>query len=438
LKAAVIVLVVLVLLTAFAAYWVYADQVLDRPAGTAAAPLYRYSELGSYTYVATLRPNSLYNTTTLTQGNGTLFMSLTTWINLTFSYVLTATPSVNATSSASVLVALSSTSWSKSLGTVSASAVASGSSVLTLRAVYDLNATAVIALAESIESQTGYAPGVFQVSFLPTVSTTAGRAGIGSSFQFSAPLSLNFTSGQIVPSALSSSASGSVANPDASATDPAASAWYVLPSSWLLILSLAALMGTAYVVLSNRPTRRAPALSTLVQPYMEAIVDTPAAPAARETVVVQGWNDLVKVADTIGRPILRVVGPGGAPTPVTVFYVLVEGTAYVYRHDSNPSVDPTGGTEPPSSAVAAFRKAYPIIPGADSTSLDSFVLWVDRVNARIRHLPASQAGRQEAEESVLRAVGLAQRGQLDAAWVTLGQANAAVESMAQGAGAPSN
>lgn len=53
---------------------------------TKTTTIYSYQHYGTYNYVAKLKPNLLYNKTTLTPGEGTLYTALVEYINLTFAY----------------------------------------------------------------------------------------------------------------------------------------------------------------------------------------------------------------------------------------------------------------------------------------------------------------------------------------------------------------
>jgi len=425
-----IALVVFVFLAAFAGYWVAAT---DHTTTTAPTPLFSYGETGAFTYVAHLKNNTLYNSTYLTPGNGTLFSAITDWVNVSFTFHLTTNRSVNATSVATIAVLLQSPAWSKPLFSETVRTSVVEGTFATLGAVYDLNVTNVTGLAATIEKETGYVPSAYSVVISPSVRSSIGLGENATGATFVPTLTLNFTANQIVPSRLTSSESAAFTPPgDPSLTNRP----NVSVIAFLLLFGAVGGAGAmAYLLYDSRGERPAPDLSTMTRPYQEAIVDARAPPSAPTLVPVRAWEDIVKAADTLGSPIIRVVRPSvaGPEAPTTTsFYVVSGSTAFVFVH----SPDSPGGTPPPpdsparaeapapgslSAAVRDWHERYPRIPGVDTSTLDAFVLWSDRISDRLRWFRPTSSIRQDSEELLLRAIGLAQRGRLDSAWVILGQ-----------------
>jgi len=207
-KLTTVVLVVLVFVAVFAGYWTAAAS---RATGSAPSPLFSYDQAGHYTYVATLTNNTLYNSTTITQGNGTLFTTITSWVNLTFTYLLTVDRSINASSLLTMTVAVQTPAWSKEIAAESAVGSVSGGTFETISLHYDLNVSNVSSLAQSVSKQTGYSAGFFVVVLSPIVTTSIGLSPDSTGTTFGSPLSFNFTSNQIEPSRRTErSASGEV------------------------------------------------------------------------------------------------------------------------------------------------------------------------------------------------------------------------------------
>jgi uncharacterized protein DUF5305 len=436
-KAVAIGLVVFVLAAAFAGYWVLET---DHPTKTVATPLFGYGESGTFTYLAHLKNNTLYNSSNLTPGNGTLFSAITDWVNVSFEFHLTANVPVNATCVASVAVILQSPAWSKPLFSETVSTTIVDGNSGSLSAVYDANVTNITSIASAIEKETGYVPSAYSVVISPTIRSSIGYGESSTGVSFFPSLTLNFTSNQIVPSHLTSSESGQVFPPN----DPSPQGKTNVPIEAILLL-LVALVGvgtTGYLTYESRGERRTPDLATITRPYQEAIVDARSPPSVPNLVPVRAWEDIVKAADTLGSPIVRVVRPtisGSEPASMTSFYVVSGTTAFVFVHSSDPStappLPPLASASPPeesalprhpSSVVRDWQVRYPQIPGVDRSNLDSFVAWSDRISDRLRWFRPSSALRQESEELLLRAIGLAQRGHLEAAWVILGQLYARV------------
>jgi hypothetical protein len=432
-KAVVIGLVVFVALAAFAGYWVAAT---DHPTTTPVVPLFTYSQSGKFTYIAALENNSLYNSTKhLTPGNGTLFTSITSWVNVSFDFRITTDKDVNASSAATVSVFLQSPAWSKPISTETVHASEHDGSFESLSATYNVNVTNVTSLALTIEKETGYAPSAYSLVIAPTIRSSLGLGETATGVTFFPELTLNFTAGEIKPSPLSSTGSGQFVPPG---DPPVPDKSDVSVVAFLLMFGAVGGAGAmGYLAYVTRDERREPDLATITRPYTEAIVDARAPPSAVNLVPVRAWEDVVKAADTLGSPIIRVVRStvGESDDAVsTSFYVVSGTTAFVFVHGSQtpPSASPppeltarpgASATSPKSltAAVRDWHDRYPRIPGVDTLNLDSFVEWSDRISDRLRWFRPSSSLRQDSEELLLRAIGLAQRGRLDAAWVILGQ-----------------
>jgi len=104
-----------------------------------------------------------------------------------------------------------------------------------------------------------------------------------------------------------------------------------------------------------------PDLERLIEPYEEVIARTTREPGGTMVLPVDKWEDLVKVADTLGRPILRPVGTSGNPRGVD-FYVYDGTVAYLYRHPAA-----TGGEGPKGGPPSAGRSPGTVPPSPSAT-----------------------------------------------------------------------
>ncbi len=103
---------------------------------------------------------------------------------------------------------------------------------------------------------------------------------------------------------------------------------------------------------------RSPSIEEIVKPYREVIVGTTTPPAATR-IEVRSWEDLIRVSDTLGKPILRFALPGALPGHT--FYVRDGSTNYVFEFGSAPggrTAPGPGHPEAPSTSI----------PGPDRTS----------------------------------------------------------------------
>src|SRR5579875_3386543 len=98
-----ILLVSFLILTVFSIYLVI--YTYQKPSNISEAPFAHFYQTADYSYVASLKPNSLYNTTLYSSENATLFQSLVNSINITLDISIRENDSV----------LLSTSAWSKTL-----------------------------------------------------------------------------------------------------------------------------------------------------------------------------------------------------------------------------------------------------------------------------------------------------------------------------------
>ena len=325
--------VVAVLLTAWASYNLV-RQTSASKGSSSAPPVMAYGGSGSYVYVATLAPNDLYNSTTVTGTNVTLFAPITRSINVTFVDGVTLT-SVAATQMVDHFsVTLSTPAWSKTIDQAVQQRASANSTSLAIVDRYGLNVSWVENLTQTIDSQLGYSSSQFTVTFAPTV-TGAVTLGNGTApLSLSPFLNLTFAGSLITPNGLEANFQGGVPTADGPTGSTNAvgviDAWVFLAAS---VGGLAAALGLLWVSWNPGRSLTIPDLDTLTEPYEEVIVLTSKVPDATTTLPVERWDDLVKVSDTLGRPILRPLnGPGGRPG--TSLYVVDGQVVYTYNHPS--------------------------------------------------------------------------------------------------------
>ena len=425
-KLAAIGLVVVLFVAAFAGYWAIESRA---PASPAPAVAFTYDQSGRYFYVATLSNNTLYNQSTLTPGNGTLFTAITTWVNLSYTYGLIVSRPVTAAIDVALTVQVTTAAWTKSIGTAAATSdfVDASSGVVTV--AFDLSVANVTTLVTAIEKQTGYSPSYYNVVLSPSVAAAVIYGTNATSLTYFAPLSLNFSAGQIVPTHLTSSSPGTYV-PDGPKGDPPASL-PIVPYA-LLLGAVAAAGVLGYLTYGAYRREGGPDLETITRPFKEAIVETMSSPPTASRVEVPSWTDLVKVADTLGVPILRVRS-GARSDSAALFYVLSDGLAYVYHYGTalaprpappangapTARASPTPASSPRPTVGVAARRETPTAPVPQAWSLEAFVRSAEGVQRTLQGLAPSRTGVGESRRLLLRSIELARRGRLDAAWLTL-------------------
>jgi Family of unknown function (DUF5305) len=426
-KAMVVVLALLIGVAAVAGFWWYwAQSTTKDPAPT---PAFAFSQVGAYSYVAHLTNNSLYTVNNLTDPGTTLFYEITSSLELSFLYQLTVDRPVDIATTASLTFTLATAAWSKPLGEEAGSAEVAGATGASVVVNYHVNVTGIVALASAIQNETGYQPDSYALLVVPQVTSTVRTSTSEAALDFSPALTLNFTGQKIVPSGLSTTERGTYAPPVVS--HPARSFWQV--TTWPIGLLVVALVGAGtagYWVARSSLGGRPRDVEEEARLYEEGIAHTKSLPPTGPRVQVQGWADLIKVADTIGRPILRVdadpaKGTGGAGP---LFYVLADATTYVLEVPRSPtSAEPVGGAADRQGRSPTRSKKRRLRPRASIASLAALRAYVPaavRVWGQVAALEAGSEAQVDSEESLRRSIELARRGRFSRAWVLLDRAAA--------------
>lgn len=341
--------VVFLLVAVWAAYWTYAEF---HPTGPSSGPvLADYSQESYGSFVASLAPSYLYNNSTEVHGgNVTLFTPITHWINAT----LITTLNTNRTAALSLReefsVLLSTAAWSKVLFlSANSTSVPAGTGV-TLETQYDVNVSAVVGLVNLIDGQLDYQTTTFTLSLDPFFSGSVQIPGQQQAVSFNPLLNFTFFGSTISPSGLIFSATGTMVGPV-----PNDSAG--LAGEIAIAILLGALVGvgvSAWVATRREAEPALPPLNRLIEPYEEAIATTEKVPDGASTTEVADFTDLVKIADTLGKPILW---PTQGDRAKSALYVIDGSTAYRYQYPANGQA--VTGPGPPSPARTRPLRRWP-------------------------------------------------------------------------------
>jgi hypothetical protein len=338
-----VLVVAFTLTTVWAAYNV-ANQAAAAQGGTNRGPPLAYVGSGTITSVASLAPNDLFNSTTVTGDNVTLFVSITHWINLTVLSSVAFSSPAPASLEDQFTVSLSTPEWSKTLEQPLQRNSSANTTGLAVVDRYDLNVSLLEQMERTIDAQLNYSSPSFTLGLTSAVTLTADWGGSEQPLVFSPRLNLTFQGGLIVPKAMPAAVQGTFTG---SGGIPDPRGGNAMTAAYLeLAASVGALAASVWVLWTGRGPSRAPplpSLDRLIEPYEEVIARTVEAPDAAKFLPVERWEDLVKVADTLGRPILR---PASSPSDSqgSAFYVFDGTVAYVYRYPA------------PSEATAARRQ----------------------------------------------------------------------------------
>ena len=118
----------------------------------------------------------------------------------------------------------------------------------------------------------------------------------------------------------------------------------------------------------TRETRAA--IDEVIHPWVVAIVDTPTPPSGSHRIDLSRWEDLLRAAELLGRPILRVEGGEGGPDG-RLFYVADGPQSYVFGFPGA-SLDLTrSGAYAPAPPVRAPITAPPEAAPAERAEVEA-------------------------------------------------------------------
>ncbi len=327
-RAAAVALIILVL-AAVASLYALASVAAMPAQQPVSTPYYSYSGTTNFNYLASLRPNILYNQTTLGPGEGILFTNLVASINLSYDFVATFTAASNITLIAGFAVTLAAPSaWNYSLNS-SAFVVPQRSMALddSVSVSTFVNMSTVSRIVATIASETGVVPVQFYLNFTGPLILNVNSGGHASSYTFSPILSFVIGSSEMTPGPLSSTFAQSVTH-DGTVTNTGRNQDLII--SGILTAGFVVAAGVAgYYAARPRPRSTRAQVKEFTEPYRDAIAVTSTPPKRAELVVLADWLDLVHVADMLGKPILHWEWTKSHPTR-HLFYVLDYYTQYVY------------------------------------------------------------------------------------------------------------
>ncbi len=322
----------------------YAIAVGLEPApAPARSPIATFNATARNNFTAAVQPSALFgNATHVEGGNVTLFAPITNWINATLSTTFLTNRSASVSLHERFSVLLTTPVWSKEVYATWLNTSSPSTTGLAISAGYDANVTQLLALAASIDRQLNYTSPALTLSFMPSVTGSLTVAAVRQSVAFAPDLNFSFAAPEIVPSGLAYSSSVPVyaSAPLPPPTGPRLGAALVA----LLAGSLGAVVGTGAWMYGERGPRVRGPTATIEPPRFPTLVETGPLAFLPRTVTMRDFPDLVRVANAVGKPILRPVDPdlGG-----NVFLVLDGEVAYAYEHRPLPP------PPPPAVAVAA-------------------------------------------------------------------------------------
>lgn len=329
-KLAKILLIIFACSTAISALSIYYTHQLPTYE-TQTTTLCTYQHTGTYGYVAELKPNIIYNKTTLTPGEGTLYTAIVNQINLTFTYAFTSNPEPeNSTIEHNIIIQLESPGkWTKTLSNAEAQEMLKLSSSLNF--TMQVNCTKIRELVDNIDKETGTSSTTYNINIKPAIHVVANVT--------TETIDENFTPTLTVAFKTEAEKGNYIAIENLNQTKPGVlTETHQIPLPGVEFQRTASYMATAATTAAvaisaflyiryKPPTPSKKQIEKLTAPYKELIAKTTKpAPETKTTIETETLEDLAKIAEILARPILHTT-----EAKEHTFYIIDNNTKYQYK-----------------------------------------------------------------------------------------------------------
>lgn len=299
--------------------------------------LLEYQHIGIYNYTANLKPNIIYNKTTLKPGEGTLYLRITEDLNITFLYTFQSDKEVNATITYSVREYLESTKWIKQLNASITEMTINGTGEQIGIPVNNVPSLSFAAL-ESLANQLNQEIGVYTSEYNATVIThiqILAETSVGTiyeSFNPTLTIALKYGTSEgdiLIVQGLENTKNGRITQENTISND-----WIINQRYASYITTATAMTGLVLTLtlIKTKPTKAGKPqkyLEEIIEPYEEIIAEVSQEPTPKTpitSVTMKSIEDLVKIADSLAKPILHIQKTENTHA----FYVFDETTRYEY------------------------------------------------------------------------------------------------------------
>ncbi|MCP8316096.1 MAG: hypothetical protein H3Z52_09555 [archaeon] len=296
-------------------------------------PLYQTTTLGTcqhegiYDYIAQLKPNIIYNKTTLTPDEGTLYTNIVNYINITFTYTFTSTPKpTNQTVQHQISVQLESPGkWARDFTTIETQEILQLTNDLNF--TLQINPTKIAEIVGQIDNETGISSANYRINIRPTIHIIANVTASIIEDTFNPQLTIAF---------VQDSASGryiaiwplKTRIEKTTGTEQILQPWVAnlrIASIMFAIASASGLTIATGLYIKTRPKEKS--MAKIMAPYKEIIAETTQKPPETNiTINVKTLEDLAKIADTLTKPVLYLKEEKDHN-----FYVIDDQITYQYK-----------------------------------------------------------------------------------------------------------
>lgn len=303
-----------------------------------------YKHVGKYDYTAYLKPNIIYNQSTLKPGQGRIFRSITENVVIDFTYTFEFSglkSPANITVEYSTIMYLRTSKWNIKFSELPGTASNFTGTTAQFSTTYPINISSVEETAKKIDSEIGVYSSQYNLTINIPIHTVANtvKGTVNENFNPVLSIVLKYRTGEgdyiSIEDLLHTNSGTLVGVPRTIYQGWVVSQRYA--SIAFSMVSVTCLTITVLAYLKTRPVkrrkkRRKP-LEEIIEPFEEILANTAKEPLyenRRITVTMKSIEDLVKVADGLEKPILHTERASSAhgEKPTHVFYVLDDLVTY--------------------------------------------------------------------------------------------------------------
>jgi len=302
--------------------------------------LSEYQHVGEYDYIAELKPNEIYdNQLTLGPSEGTLYFNIVENLAITFHYTFICDCPASITTEYLVYMDVESPGkWIKHLTMEPQNSVSSNGERLEFSTELFITVPWFEELKEVIDAETGTSSSTYNLRVKPEIHTVA-ETDVGTIDESLVPeLVMSFKYGgdegnQIVMSGLENNIPGAIQRTETTYYGDVLAyrgIFYVVSA-----VAFVGLIGTAWGFMRTRSKSPEKLVEKIIEPFKEAVVEVAEEPSYTKrgaTIAMKSLEDLVSLAEGLGKPVLYLKKPPHIPgvEQTHTFYVLDGMTRYEY------------------------------------------------------------------------------------------------------------
>jgi len=332
-----VIFAILTLISSFTLYYTHQLPTEKRSVDT----LYTYGHYGTFNHIATLKPNTIYNKTTLEPDEGPIFTKITDRINVNFTYTFQGTKPANLTIHYNVSEYVETTKWQKQIGEIQQKTInTTGTSTnLYINNIPPINISSVQNLVNTIKQETGMSVSDYIVSITTQMHIEANTTEGLISESFTPNMTITFTTSFSEGDAILIQDIEHIKTGEITSTEIIYQPWVNTQRYASYALSIVSFSGLFVIIWAfarsrpPKPMKPEALIEEVIEPFKEIISETAEEPQFKErrfmpiaTISMKTLEDLVKVADTLAKPIIHT----RKPPETHIFYVIDETTRYEY------------------------------------------------------------------------------------------------------------